>query len=85
MYEVPAVPEREMCKSAMHIFLHLTAHLRAVIFILKVCAYFTSKRIKCLYLEGLGLFWAFFCCFSFFSYIVNFFILYSGASAVRII
>lgn len=60
MYEVPAVPEREMCKSAMHIFLHLTAHLRAVIFILKVCAYFTSKRIKCLYLEGLGLFWAFF-------------------------
>lgn len=54
-------------------------------FYIKSMCLFYFKTYKMPLFGGTGFVLGFFFCFSFFSYIVNFFILYSGASAVRII
>lgn len=74
MYEVPAVPEREKSKSAMHIFLCLTACLRGSYFYIKYMCLCYFKICKMPLFGGLGFVWVFCVCFRVFSNIVKIFV-----------
>lgn len=74
MYGVPAVPEREMCKSAMHIFLCLIAHLRGSYFYYKNIFYLSYFKMCKMPLFGRFRFVLGFFCLRVFSYIVKFFV-----------